>query len=489
MLLPAGAVNDEAVEREWGVKVFATPNKLGFDFSAAAMADVAWTVLCRVPRNVMSGWLAELAQFVDQNRADASAWEQLAIAMAPPEALAGPVLAAARAGEPLMHPRGVLWIFRELLVVTDEELHRRARWVPDGLDERSVIGEAWFACLCDDDAPTFNQVLLAVWMLHESYHGADNKAVDIEGFLSLTTEMGYRFGRPGGWLAALNRWLAIWAIPDDHPSVADAPMTPSTLRSAFSTKLGLPVDQWLAGHWALCMRWISDPREGGAMGSSAKALFRFPLSTEEIRLSDDFVAAFRKHTLRSLDDLRAEICKRDVKGVYSGLGSLTQSDSLACRNHPVVELPDGSIYPLSLDLFADRATTLHRLLLGHRGREATTAGRMFEAYIGDQLDLLTANHRVVGEAELSSVGDQLARCDALIINDCDYLAIETSFQGLSRGLASGDPEAIAAMADRYQTEADQAVATIDRLPAIRQQLGLPAPSSATFLVVTEPPSP
>ena len=485
LLLPLHVVQDVGIDAEWQMKVFTTPTSIGLPWSADVLADVGWAVLCRLPRNVAARWLAELAFFIDAQPTEPSTWPHIADLVAPPPALAGPLRAGVQGGNPIMHPRGVLWILRELLAVSDAERSERSAWLPDGLDERSVLGESWFSCLCDDEAPTFNQALLAVWLLHESYHGANFDGVDTDSFLSATTELAYRFPRADAWDARLERWLSIWSTSDHHPSVVDSPITPSELRRRFRDQVGLPIEQWLAGNWAMCFRWRASFGQPRPIGVDASELFQFPLEGDPVEFSDEFVHAFRSTAVRTVDQLADEV-RREARSTYTGLGSLNQADSLACRNHPVLQFPDGTFYPLSIQLVADRACSLEWLQWGGRSTAAISIGQCFEAAVADELISLNAHdHRFVAEADLASVSDGQSRCDGLLMHGSEYLAIEISFQNLSRAIAEGDRAAIRKLAERYQAEADQAVSTVDKLTDVSHRLRLPTATSATFLVVAE----
>jgi hypothetical protein len=123
------------------------------------------------------------------------------------------------------------------------------------------------------------------------------------------------------------------------------------------------------------------------------------------------------------------------------------------------------------------------------GKARSAFGRIFEGYVADQLDRLRQRHLVVTEAELTGVLGQSRRCDALVAQIGDHLAVEASVQTLPRTVAAGDVVSIRTMAERYQEEADQAVATIDQLPAVASALGHPIPTRATYLVVSDTPVP
>jgi hypothetical protein len=491
LLLPVSVLIERRKDREWGAQLTATPSTVGVTASRDTLAAVAWSVLCRVPRVVIVECLAALSCLADRYRSDPSVLERLVRVMCPPSPVRGRLLACARAGNPILNPRGVRWVLCELVAASDEERATRARWRPATNDERSVLARAWFRSVRGTQPPGFDEILFAVWMLHEVFDGADleGDADNADRLLAVVTALGFRFGSPGGWAPLLNRWREIWSIPDTHAAVAQSPIPPSALRAAYARQLGVSVEQWLAGNWALCVRWwMAMGEAAGALARRPAELFRFPINGTN-QFSSSFITAFNAHSVGTLEQFAADV--RDEAGNgYRGLGSLPQWDSLTCRNHPVVELPDGRLVPLSVELVAERATALHRLLLGFRHTASSGFGLMFEAYVADLLDRLRARHMVVTEAEITGIlGHSCRRGDALVAYQGNYLAIETSVQNLSRGVASGDAESIIEMAERYQTKADQAIATIRHLSTIATALGCPAPTAATHLVVSETPVP
>lgn len=484
LLVPASFLDDRRFDLEWRARVLLTPGAAGVVTSAEVIADVAWAVLCRADPLAVVELLCRLSCYVDRFRWGTDHLTQVVKLMQPPPALVGPLLAAARGGQPILHPRGVRWVLREIVAVSDDERAERAAWTPMGLDERSLLGRAWFPCLRSNRPAGVGEVLLATWMLHEGFHGAQVEDDDLGRLMSLTTALGFRFGWAGSWLHILDRWLAIWSIPDTHPSVATSPLLPSELRSRYGASLGVDVEGWLSGVWALCIRWWLSLDGSHSVSGNPDELFRLMYGEEVIELGDPFRAAFRRHVVQTVDDFAAA-ARNEGPSAYSGLGSLPQSDSVACRNRPVLETPGGSLITMSVELVAERAVVLHRLLLGARTPAAAAFGKLFEAYISNVLDRLRQRHAVVTEAELSSVLGTGPRCDGLLAYGRDYLAIETSVQTLSRQVARGEFAAIMTMANRYQDEADQALKTIARLPDLAAGLGLPTAERATHLVVTE----
>ena len=489
LLVPISTLVEVRTDREWGVLRMATPASVGV-VSADTLADVAWAVLCRVEKELTFRVLAELSCLVDRYRSDPTFLQGAARAMQAPPAIRGRLRAAARSGCPLFHPRGVRWVLSELMAATDDERDQRASWRPDGHDDVSLIARAWFRSLRGDQVPGADEVLLATWLLQGIFRGADTELLDADRLLGAVASMGFGNSHGGAWWPRLERALSMWTISDDHPAVEDAALAPSALRTKYGQELGVPAEQWLAGNWALCIRWWlgMEPVPTHPVTSDPAELFRFPMENAPNVFTDDFVRAFRQHSIASLPEF-IDALRRNAGDRYTGLGALPQSDSLACRNHPVVELSDGRVLPLSVELVAERATSLHRLLLGSRGSAATSFGRMFEAYVADQLDLLREQHLVVTEAELTAIVGQSKRCDALVAKMGDYLAIETSVQTVPRTVAAGKITAIWTMAERYQDEADQAGTTLEHLTTVTAALGVPRPTRSTLLVVSDTPVP
>jgi hypothetical protein len=426
-----------------------------------------------------------------------AAVEQLVRLMRPPPAVRGGLVAAARSREPIFHPRSLSWVVQELLALESDERDELARWRPREGSDESLLSRSWFRCTETGSGPEFDEVLRALWLLQEDYRGSDDEWESADRLLGLVTAIGYGSASSGAWLALLERWRAIWSIPDDHPCVVDAAIPPSALRAAFEAEVGVSIAEWLAGTWALCMRWwlaLDGQPSPGAYVAVSEDLFEFPLDDAANRFSHAFCSAFRSHCVATLDGLADAIQMENAD--RRGIGSLAQTDAIALRNRPVVELPDGRLVPVSVELVAERAVDLWRHVLHRRlgpkaGRGGPTAhvGKLFEAYVADLLARLEERHVILTEEDLarSSLGGKY--CDAVVGNSSNYLAVETSIQTLNRGVAAGSIESIENMATRYQHEADQALSTAQQMPRIAREFGLARPEFVTHLVVTNVPIP
>jgi hypothetical protein len=110
-------------------------------------------------------------------------------------------------------------------------------------------------------------------------------------------------------------------------------------------------------------------------------------------------------------------------------------------------MPGGALIPISLDLIGERAASLYRWLLkgplGGRKSVGDVVGRLFEAYLDDQLtSTLGDTHRVLGEAEIRAVLGDDSRCDLIVVHGSEWLFLEVSLQTLSRGIAAGNVAAL-----------------------------------------------
>jgi hypothetical protein len=489
LLLPATAVSERRFRTEWRMATFASPSSVQLGVSGPDLADVAWSVLCRIPREDAVRLLADLSVVTDERWSDDDFLTSLVPHLVIPTRVKGPLIAEIRSGSPLYHPGCVRWILREVLACSEDERASRAGWYPGHSTGAELAAQAWLPCISRGTAPTTEELYTAVWMLHDDFHGSNRPLGDEEDVLSLVTTLGFRILGVGGWLAHLERWSLIWRTPDTHPCVRDS-MAPSELRTAYSTELGLPVGGWLANVATYCLAWFAACQ--GQLDMSFMRKSSFDLTYLDRRVSLRFERAFRSNCVASVDELRRAELETAVP--YRGLGSLDQGDALSLRNRPVVDFSNGDLIPVSLSLVAQRAVDLQRFMLPRalaRGvRHALSqVGHLFEAYVCDLLDPPPRDHRVVAEQELSAALKGHSRCDLLIAYGQHVLAVEASTQSLGRGVARGDPEAIARMSRRYQVECNQAHATIDRLPEIADSLGIAPPRSGVALVVTADPFP
>jgi hypothetical protein len=237
------------------------------------------------------------------------------------------------------------------------------------------------------------------------------------------------------------------------------------------------------------VRWFERLHGTGPTRIAPAELFTSYLDGDRIELSTDFTEAFERELVSDLTTLGAEL--RNANS-YAGIGSLPQTDLVACRNNPVLRLADGSLVPMSLELVADRAAVLWRFRLspslGGARSGIAALGHQFEAYITDVLTQRTgSHHRVLSEADITSVLGGATRCDQVVVCGDDWLFVENSMITLSRQVVAGGLSAIDEVCDRYHAEADQAAATALEADRLAAAFGLPAPRTRSILVVTDNP--
>jgi hypothetical protein len=473
-----------------GVQIVVTPRQTGSLFNEEDHQTVAWAVLARANLAETVEALAWLSCLVEIRRGDPSVAEMCSIVVAAPQPHGGRLLAAARGGEVVFDPKALRWMIAELVAADPAELRARASWRPTGQSGADLLGAAWFAGLWGQRRPTAPEVMLAIWMLQEAFHGSDADFSDPDGILGGVTALGYATTADGDWLPKLDRWSSIWGIPDNHPAVSTASHPPSSLRSLFTAELGLNPSEWLAGTWFLCFRWwlqLMQPRPAVLRMVPAE-LFTARVADRQIDLAPRFTTAFEQHLVSNMANLGAQV--RQSSGSYTGLGSVPQTDVMAVRNHPVLRLPNGSYIPMSLELVADRASSLWRFVLPqrlHGVRSCIAAmGYPFEAYITDVLAArLGGHHLLLTEADITSVLGQATRCDQVVIHGTDWLFIENSIITLNRRIADGGIAAIDDICDSYHAEADQATNTANEANRLAAAFGLPMPTTKAILVVTD----
>lgn len=484
LLVPVGH-DPQEILRQWRIQFLTSPQSAGLHFDARVLADVAWTVLARAGPQLAIPDLALVATSVEELRYRADSPEDNVDILGLPDPIRNRLLAAARRGQRILFPRALQWVIRELAAAPAEELAAWRRRVFDADDECGLLALTFFPSLSTDGPPPTHEALLAAWFLQETFQTEEEASDDL---LSMTTVLSFG-SRPGGsWARWLERWRAVWSIGDGHRSVAAATPPPSHVRALFEEEVGVSPTEWLSAVWLMCARWHL-----GVEGETS-----VPATVDEahvIRTDDGLVSfwpafrtAFDAHVVASIDEFGAA-ARAEAAGSYAGLGSLPQRDSVACRNHPVLRTGYGQLVPLSLDLLAERAASLHRFVLKDALRGARnvnqTIGLMYEAYLTDILRRLEPRIVVVDAPQIAEVLQKEQKCDVVVGDDGRYLCIEAALLIPARKVADGRHEKLTELCACFHHEADQAEETAARLGALTAALGLPPPRSATTLVVTE----
>lgn len=482
-------------EQNWRTKTVFTPWSVGHPFGEKVHATVGWAVLARIPRHQLIGALALMSCVFECQGADPRFLETYVRLMDLPPLYRNKLLGAARGGQPVLDPKSLRWILTEIAAADEAELRQRATWRPAPGSDEELLVRAVMPILLTDSPAGWSHLRTALWLLGDSFHGAERPFSTSEDILAGVTALGCATAQTGGWLPTLERWTDIWSIPDNHRAVQSSTAPPSAMRAAYGAALGIDPVQWLAGISFIGLRWWMSFQPGAlaqgmTLPTSLDQVLRFQLGSDAIQLSAEFGNAWRTHLVTGVEQFADDI--RSRAGNYAGLGSLPQTDSLACRNHPILEMPDGVLVPISLNLMAERSSVLHRWLLNTHGARQVNGpvGYMFEAYVDDLVSTKAgASHRVLSEAEITAVLGDSCRCDLAVVNGTDWLFIETSLQTIARTVATGQAGGIDELCRRYHNEADQAEETARRADELAKVYGLAKPSSTTYIVVVDNSAP
>ena len=453
-------------------------------------------MLARIPKTDLLARLALVSCVFEHAATDPIHLERFVWSMGLPPRYRNKLLPAARSGQPILDPKSLRWVLTEIAAAENAELAARASWRPEiGSEEWTLAMALELSCLFGGGPPSWQHFRMALWLLGDSFHGADQPLSHDAGVLSGITALGYATTQPGAWLPLLDRWRAIWSVPDDHRAVRASAKRPSLVRAAYGAKLRIDPVACLAGVSFIGLRWwLSFRADSVAKGLpvpvALEQLRSLGVGPGSIRLSVQFAGVLQDQLLVGVEEFCADV--RAKARNYTGIGSLPQTDPLAIRNHPMIEFPGGVIIPVSLNMLAERAAILHRWLLNTRGaREANTSvGYLFEAYIDDVLSQRASqSHRVLSEADITAVLGHDSRCDLALINGTDWLFVETSLQTVARTVATGDVSGIDALCERYHAEADQAEETAVRAGELAAAYGLPKPTTTTYIVVVDNSAP
>jgi hypothetical protein len=493
LLLP-----DHTLQRLWWDRSFSvhnnvTPRALGLPFEAADLAAVAWAALERCSVHQLVRVLAGLAFRADVLGPGSDLERALAELLELPGDLQPRLRGAVSDGSPLLDPRCLRWIIRELAAAqVAGQAAGRSRWEPAILAHEAIARLLFPVTLqANSSASPVAEVLRAVWLLHEGFQLGDATAAEADRPMSLVAAYTYGVQQSGGMLRFLDRGRRLLEVDDDHPAVGRFSPLPSALREAFARQTGLTTTQWVHGAAAVAVRyfvWVANARPHLA---TLDQLMEVELP---VRLSASFRGVVDRELVTTLDDLgRAVLAELRRDGVaYAGLGSIPKHDSRVMRDRPLLRDGDGLLHPLGFGLLLDRSVDLPRYVVERSGRVGgdrllrNVLGHAFEAYASDRIVELRGRHQVLTEHQLTAVlGPHARRGDAVIGYHGDYVLVEISVQALNRGIAAGDPASISRRCAGYHAKADQAEAMARRLGELVRAYDLPAVRSWTYLVVTD----
>lgn len=497
LLVPSYVLEELAFERAWNVGLLTTPSSIGCPYPGDWLAQAAWMVIAAAPAAHVVRLLGGVAALLDDSMDSVAVSVELARLVQPGE-MAGPLLAAARAGETWLYGRCLRWIVRERLMAA-----LMGNLCPHHCPPPWELVAAMFPSLTGGHAPTDADLLRAAWFLHDSFIGSGiDEGSSLEDAARVTAALTYGSARPGNWLARLAAWSSIWSVDDAH-SVAATPQgwggpRPSELRAKATHELGMPVDAWYGAVTAILTSVMLSHAGGTPVLASRHGSDSISLEIERgevivvdaSRAVDNILA----HGAVTVDELAASVAQDagHAGRSYRGYGTLPQHEANATRRHPVVVFPDGSWIITDVGAFAEWAADLPLRLLhgsaasGRRSPARSTAGLMFEGYVVDQLDRLTDRHRVTpGRALDAVVPKKSQRPDGLVANNDGMVAVECSLKPLRDGIAAGDADSFDRLVDQYVKKAKQARAVLGSEVDLSRFAVATATDAATYLVVTD----
>jgi hypothetical protein len=493
LLIPDHTLHQLWWDRSFPVHCNITPRALGLAFDAADLAAVAWAALARCPVQALVEALAALAFRADILGPGSELERALVELLDLPGDLQARLRGVVRNGSPLLDPRCLRWIIRELAAAqVAGQAAGWSQWEPATLAHKA-IARVLFPLTLDTGAavPPAQEVLRAVWLLHEGFELGDDTAADADQPLSMVAAYTFAVHRPAAMLRFLDRGRRLLAVDDAHPAVARFAPPPSALCDAFTRQTGLTTTQWVHGAAAVAVRYFVWVANGRLHLVTLDQLMELELP---VRLSAGFRGVVERELVTTLDQLgRAVLAELRRSGVaYAGLGSIPKHDSRAMRDRPLLRGGNGQLYPLGFGLLLDRSVDLPRYVVERSGVVGgdrllrNLLGHMFEAYASDRIVAICGRHQVLAEQQITAVlGGQARRGDAVVGYSGDYLLVEISVQSLGRGIAAGDPASITSRCGGYHDKADQAEAMARRLGELVRAYGLPGVRSLTYLVVTD----
>jgi hypothetical protein len=493
LLMPDHTLHYLWWDRSFPVDCNVTPRALGLAFDEADLAAVAWAALARCPIHDLVEVLAALAFRADILGPAGEPECALAELLDLPDYLQARLGAEVRNGSPLLDPRCLRWIIRELAAAqVTEQAAARSQWQPVTLAHQA-IARVLFPITLEAGAtvPPFKEVLRAVWLLHERFQLGDDTVADADQPLSMVAAYTYGVHRSAGMLRFLDRARRLLEVEDAHPAVARFSPPPSALRDAFTRQTRLTTTEWVYGAAVVAVRYVVWVANGRPHVATMDQLMEAELP---VRLSARFRRLVERELVTNLHQLgRAVLAEaRRSGGAYKGLGSMPKHDSRIMRDRPLLRASNGQLHPLGFGLLLDRIVDLPRYVVERSGRVGgdrllrNILGHMFEAYASDRIVELPGRHQILTEQEITAVlGPHARRGDAVIGYSGDYLLVEVSVQSLGRGIAAGDPASITRRCVGYHNEADQAEAMSRQLGDLVHAYNLPAVRSWTYLVVTD----
>jgi hypothetical protein len=265
LLIPDHTLHRLWWDRSFSVRNNVTPHALGLPFDAADLADVAWAALARCPVHQLVRVLAVWAFCADVLGPGSQPERALAELLDLPGDLQPRLRGAVSDGGPLLDPRCLRWIIRELAAAqVAGQAAGWSGWEPADL-AHEVIARVLFPVTlqANSSAVPFREVLRAVWLLHEGFQLGDDTTAEVDRPMSIVAAYTYGIHHSAGMLRFLDRGRRLLEVDDAHLAVAGFSPRPSALREAFTHQTGLTTTQWMRGAAAVAVRyfiWVANAR-------------------------------------------------------------------------------------------------------------------------------------------------------------------------------------------------------------------------------------
>ena len=241
LMVPVVLVNEVLMAERWRIATFLTPSSIGLTYSFDSLSRAGLRVLASVmDRETLIRWLARLLVALEANGHGSRLEVELAKEMGLPGPLGPSLVSRVSRDQPLFGPACIRWLLSEVLA---------APAPPFGMPRRGNAGkeieEFLFPSVAAGRAPTRQELLRAVFVLHEDFHPGpigSGRYTQLDWVLGATTASAFGvhlYGLPEHRVLRARR---MWLAPDGHPSIPMTEFRPSDLRDEFQAQTGATID-------------------------------------------------------------------------------------------------------------------------------------------------------------------------------------------------------------------------------------------------------
>ena len=491
-------LRSEAAHEAWfarwsGTSAVVTPGSLGLGFSPEAMAEAAWWVLASTPhRHDAQKMLFEAAFRLDADNSSVLS-ERMAGLVAARWRIGAGLCSAAAVNRCWLNPRCLRWIGRELAAAQAAVRSDIDVQVTLSVEAQFAL-TAMFPHVVEGRTVDASDVLMASWMLHDTYSGADDWDVEGDDVLGHLSALTYASPSSRGCIERFASAESLWAVADEDAPVGHpgwGGLAPSRLRGAFADEIGLEVHEWLGA--AMCA--LIGPWAGALDFANGPICASLGIALPDTDLGRRAGEALDEHLVQSIDELGESVLHRSEArpGGYQGLGSTSQTEWSELHHRPVVSFDGSTMVITGADAFGRAAAAFPRKVLeglpelGGRRRVGATLGNMFEAATAKLLRRLIGRCDVKTEVDIESIlGVDGSRADLVVVDAGAVAVLELGLQPILIDAATGSSAAVQAMIDRYASKVRQAQATSGRIEMSAALSAVAGRAVGHFVVVEEP---